>query len=342
MAADPRLEELAAWLGVTLGPGPHDLRPASVDASFRRYFRLEHAGRSVVVMDAPPPRETLVPFLKVARLLDEAGLKPPAILASDEDRGFALLEDLGMVHYLQCLQEGTDPDLLYRPAMAALVTMQAGIDGVRAGLPAYSSDLLATELGLFEEWFLIRHLGLTPTAGERAVLASTRTLLLDVTTSQRQVFVHRDYHSRNLMPAPDQPAVIDFQDAVVGPQAYDLVSLLKDCYVRWPRARVLGWLDHYLALAHAAGLSPAGGREDFVRDFDLTGLQRHLKVLGIFARLWHRDAKPGYLQDLPRVLDYAVETAQAEPTLQAFHAFLVGRVVPAFAAVSRAAPGASP
>lgn len=341
MAADPRPEELAAWLGTTLGPGPHGLRPASVDASFRRYFRVEHAGRSLVVMDAPPPRESLAPFLKVARLLREAGLRPPAILASDESRGFALLEDLGMAHYLQCLQEGADPDLLYRPAMAALVTMQAGIDGVRAGLPAYSDELLATELGLFEEWFLIRHLGLNPTAGERSLLASTRTLLLEVAAAQRQVFVHRDFHSRNLMPAAGQPAVIDFQDAVVGPQAYDLVSLLKDCYVRWPRERVLGWVDHYLALAGAEGLEPAQGRDAFLRQFDLTGLQRHLKVLGVFARLWHRDAKPGYLQDLPRVLDYVVETVQAEPALQAFHAFLLGRVVPAFAAATRVAPGAS-
>lgn len=295
----------------------------------------------MIAMDAPPPRETLGPFLRVAGLLRAAGLKPPAILASDESRGFALLEDLGTAHYLQRLQEGTDPDLLYRPALAVLVTMQASIDGVCAGLPPYSTGLLDTELGLFEEWFLVRHLGLSPTAAERSVLASTRTLLLGVATAQRQVFVHRDYHSRNLMPAPDQPAIIDFQDAVVGPQAYDLVSLLKDCYVRWPRERILGWLDHYLELAEAAGLAPAGGRDAFIRDFDLTGLQRHLKVLGIFARLWHRDGKPGYLQDLPRVLAYVLEASQAEPALQSFHAFLVARVAPAFAAATRAVPEAS-
>ncbi len=339
MATDPRLAELAAWLSATLGPGPHALRPASVDASFRRYFRLVHDGQSMVVMDAPPPRESLAPFLRVALLLCEAGLKPPIILASDLGRGFALLEDLGEAHYLQRLQEGTDPDLLYRPAIAALVRMQAGIDGGRAGLAPYSQALLATELGLFEEWFLTRHLGLELTQAEQSVLASTRALLLGVAANQRQVFVHRDYHSRNLMPTVEQPAIIDFQDAVVGPQAYDLVSLLKDCYVRWPRERVLGWVDHYLELARAEGLEPAAGREAFLRDFDLTGLQRHLKVLGIFARLWHRDGKPGYLQDLPRVLDYAVEAAAAEPSLQGCHAFLVQRVLPAFAAASRAAPG---
>ena len=276
------------------------------------------------------------------RLLRAAGLRPPAILASDEGRGFALLEDLGEAHYLQRLQAGTDPELLYRPALAALVRMQAGIDVGQAGLAPYSPTLLANELGLFEEWFLTRHLDLVATTTERAVLASTRELLLAIAAAQRQVFVHRDYHSRNLMPGSDQPGILDFQDAVAGPQAYDLVSLLKDCYLRWPRERVLGWVDHYLELARAEGLGPATGREAFIRDFDLTGLQRHLKVLGIFARLWHRDGKPGYLQDLPRVLDYAIEAAAAEPALRAFHAFLCDRVRPAFLAATPvfAGPGA--
>ena len=282
-------------------------------------------------MDAPPERESLDMWLRVARIMAAAGVRVPPVLAADVEQGFVLTGDLGRQHYLDALAAGADPEPLYAGAIAALVRLQAsGQDGA-AELPAYDREMLKREMELFPEWFLARHLGIDADAGERRVIADCFDWLATAALEQPVVLVHRDYHSRNLLTHADgDPGIVDFQDAVRGPVSYDLVSLLKDCYIVWPRKRVLAWLDSYLALAREAAVDTGSDRERFVTWFDRMGLQRHIKVLGIFARLWHRDGKPGYLKDLPRVLDYTLEMTAAEPALARFDGFLRRRVVPVF------------
>ena len=334
--ADPRLQSLERWIAGLPGPPVERIAPASADASFRRYFRIHRAGGTQIAMDAPPERESLDAWLRVARILAATGVHVPPVLAVDAEQGFVLIGDLGRQHYLEALAGGADPEPLYTDAIDALVRMQSGGAASAAGLPPYDRELLMRELALFPEWFVARHLGLSPDAAERRAMAAAFDWLCDQALAQPEVLVHRDFHSRNLLIRPEgNPGIVDFQDAVRGPVSYDLVSLLKDCYIVWPRKRLLAWLDLYRAQAADAGLDVGVDRNEFLQWFDRMGLQRHLKVLGIFARLWHRDGKAGYLGDLPRVLEYTLEASAAEPALAEFDAFLRKRIVPAFAAVAR-------
>ena len=339
--ADARLSNLQRWIAGLPGPPVERIAPASVDASFRRYFRVHRGGTTQIVMDAPPERERLDEWLRIERIMAAAGVRVPPVLAADVEQGFVLLGDLGRKHYLEALTAGADPEPLYQGALDALVRLQAAGTPGAGGLPAYDRGLLTREMELFPEWFLSRHLGIETDADERRLIAETFDWLAASALEQPVVLVHRDYHSRNLMIAADHdPGIVDFQDAVLGPVSYDLVSLLKDCYIVWPRQRVLGWVDRYRALAARAGVDVGGDRARFLLWFDRMRLQRHIKVLGIFARLWHRDGKPGYLADLPRVLDYTLEAAAGEPALARFDDFLRRRVVPAFASAARRAGNA--
>jgi aminoglycoside/choline kinase family phosphotransferase len=336
-APDARLALLADWLQRDLGLAVDDVRPASADASFRRYFRVHAGMRTLIVMDAPPGREDLGPFIAVARTLGLIGVQVPVVLAEDRARGLLLLSDLGSTHYLAALAAGADAERLYADATETLVRIQAGGADASLRLPPYDAAFLAREIRLFPEWFLERHLGIAVDAAVEALVADVSARLVAAAVEQPQVFVHRDYHSRNLMVTPERnPGVLDFQDAMRGPIAYDLVSLLKDCYVVWPRERVLDWLRGYRRRARAAGLAVGAHEAEFLRWFDLVGLQRHLKVLGIFARLWYRDGKPGYLADLPAVLAYVRGTAAAYPEFDGLARFLDEVVAPRFAAVEHA------
>ncbi len=313
-AADARLRALDAWLRALApdhGLALDSLRPASNDASFRRYFRIDASGprRSVIVMDAPPPQEDCRPFVHAARVFAEAGVAVPAVLEADLAQGFLLLEDFGNETYLDRV-DGADAEPLYREALAALATLQqASRPGV---FPAYDRALLLRELQLYPDWYLARHKGVALDDADRAVLATAFETLLANNLAQPAVFVHRDYHSRNLMVLAGRtgPGILDFQDAVHGPITYDLVSLLRDAYVRWPEDRQLDWAVRYWEQARKRGLPVAADFGEFYRDLEWMGLQRHLKVLGIFARLFHRDGKDRYLADMPLVLEYVLRTAR--------------------------------
>lgn len=298
-----RIDEIKKWLTAKLAGRHFSLTPASSDASFRRYFRVTLAdGATCIVMDAPPSHEDVRPWLHVQQLFAAAGAHVPEVLAQDAERGLLLLEDLGSTTYLAALAAGADADLLYRAALKTLIDIQRAS---RPGLlPTYDRTLLQRELDLFPAWYVERHLGVTLTQEERATLATVCEKLLAVNLAEPQVFVHRDYHSRNLMAGGARPGVIDFQDAVFGPITYDLVSLFKDAYIDWPEEQTLAWLARYWEKAKKAGLPVAADFGTFFRDYEWMGVQRHLKVLGIFARLKHRDGKDGYLKDMPRVAKY--------------------------------------
>lgn len=326
---DTRLTLVQDWLKNGLGIRPERVEPASSDASFRRYFRAFRNGQTFVVMDAPPDKEDVRPYLKVTGLLESLGVHVPHVHDADINQGLILLEDLGQTPYLQQLQTGDDPDRLYGDAMFALAEIQTRGREAARELPAYDREVLARELALMPEWFLKRHLDLTPTDEESRVIADAFEFLIAEALMQPAVFVHRDYHSRNLMVTGERnPGVIDFQDALRGPIGYDLVSLLKDCYIGWPRERVEHWVSGYRNLLRSHG--GPGGRDEreFLRWFDLIGLQRHIKVLGIFARLWYRDGKSGYLKDLPLTLEYVRDTAGRYSELAPFADFIEKRVVP--------------
>lgn len=286
--------------------------PASADASFRRYFRVGLPdGSTRIVMDAPPEHEDCRPFLKVAALFRDAGVHVPVVYAEDLAQGFLLLSDLGPTTYLNVLDAATAPKL-YRDANTALVDIQrASRPGV---LPEYDHALLSRELDLFPNWYVARHLGVMLDAGQQATLRSVFEKILANTLAQPQVFVHRDYHSRNLMVSgegyPENPGIIDFQDAVYGPITYDLVSLYRDAYIHWEEAQELDFVIRYWEMARQAGLPVPADFHDFYRDYEWMGAQRQLKVLGIFARLCHRDGKDGYLKDMPRVLAYLRQTCE--------------------------------
>ena len=335
-----RDELLREWLDEETGVRGGRLEPLAGDASFRRYLRLRTDRESFVVMDAPPDREDSRPFIHVAELLQRAGLNVPEIHVADLDRGFLLLGDLGSDLYLDRLDEGSAPSL-YRDALEALVRMQSRVpvDAV----PPYDGARLGAELELFPEWFLGAHLGQPPTTVERRVLDDAFAVLVDAALSQPQVFVHRDYHSRNLMVHERNPGILDFQDAVCGPLTYDPVSLFRDAYVWWPPARVHGWLEDYVSLAVDAGLVPEAHRIDAVRarvrrDFDLMGVQRHIKVVGIFARLWHRDGKAAYLGDIPLVLRYLLEIVAGYPELDSLRRLFDARGLAHYAGAVACAP----
>ena len=312
--ADARLERLTAWLdGLAsrhaLRTGT--LRPASNDASFRRYFRLDTDDSrepTLIAMDAPPPMEDCAPFVHAAQVMREAGLSVPRVLESDLGEGFLLLSDLGTRLYSDALDDAR-ADALYRDASDALVRLQlASRDGV---FPPYDRAVLLCELNLYPEWYVARHKGVELSDAERATLARAFDTLIANNLAQPRVTVHRDWHSRNLMvlEGDANPGVLDFQDALHGPITYDLVSMLRDAYVEWPEERALDWAIRHWERARGAGLPVAADFGDFYRDFEWMGLQRHLKVLGIFARLWHRDGKDRYLADMPRVLGHVIRVA---------------------------------
>jgi aminoglycoside/choline kinase family phosphotransferase len=337
-ASDSRLAMLTRWVLDDLGFTGSRIEPASADASFRRYFRVTRDSETYIVMDAPPDKENVGPFVTVARLLAGIGLNVPIVLARYEAAGFLLLTDLGSRAYLDVLRERRMPqvDRLYDDALAALVTMQSAQGHAAAGLrelPRYDRALLLREMELMPEWFLRKHLGWTLTPSESALLERLFDALAGAALAQPAAFVHRDYHSRNLLLADaNNPGILDFQDAVIGPVTYDAVSLLKDCYIAWPTQRVHDWLGRYRERLLAAGVAAGRDLAQFVRWFDLMGLQRHIKVLGIFARLFHRDGKAGYLHDLPLVFDYARKAAELYPETAPFARFLADRIAPAFAA----------
>jgi aminoglycoside/choline kinase family phosphotransferase len=338
---DARLGDLKRWLAEDLGFVGCAIEPASADASFRRYFRLTRAADSYIVMDAPPARENLGPFLKVAADLAGIGLSVPRVLARNVAEGFLLLTDLGSTQYLGELTAGRDVDRLYADALAALLRMQAAGAAAGGGLPVYDRALLVKEMELMPEWFLERHLGIEVHDRERAMLERLYAALAQSALAQPARFVHRDYHSRNLMVLTEgNPGILDFQDAVVGPLTYDLVSLLKDCYVAWPDGRVRAWALEFFAALRRSGFHLGAGEAQFLREFDLMGLQRHIKVLGIFCRLHYRDGKPQYLHDLPRVLQYTQAAAAAYPETREWADFIAERVHPRFE-IAQARAGAA-
>ena len=311
-----RQSELKCWVESRLSLSPLELEPASADASFRRYFRVRSAGQSVIVMDAPPAHEDCRPFVQIAGLMAEAGLNVPRVIAEDFARGFLLLSDLGTAGYLQALNADS-ADALFRDAIDALLRWQlASKPGV---LPPYDRALLTRELMLFPDWYVGRHRAKTLDAAQSAALDSVFELILENNLAQPAVYVHRDFMPRNLMVATPNPGVLDFQDAVFGPVTYDVASLFKDAFISWDEERVLDWTVRYWEKARRAGLPVAADFGEFYRDFEWMGLQRHLKVLGIFARLNYRDGKSSYLEDTPRFIGYvravAVRYAALRPLL---------------------------
>jgi len=325
-----RLEALKHWLETELSFREYTLKPASADASFRRYFRVAHGADSYLVMDAPPDKEDSRPFITVSRLFSDVGLHVPEVIDADLGQGYLLLTDLGSRPYLDALDENS-VERLYGDALGALAGIQA-CSPAAGVLPDYDRGLLLREMELFREWLLGRHLRLSLSVAASTQLDAAFELLADSALSQPRVCVHRDYHSRNLMVTQrNNPGILDFQDAVTGPVTYDLVSLLRDCYIQWPRERVEGWALGYQELALQSGIlrEEHESPEQFLRWFDLMGIQRHLKAAGIFARLNHRDGKPGYLQDIPRTLGYVTEVAASYPELAGFGDFVESQVLAA-------------
>ncbi|OWJ98170.1 aminoglycoside phosphotransferase [Pseudomonas sp. A46] len=319
---DLRLAQLSQWLDQQLpslftahgwGPVPEArLIPASSDASFRRYFRWEAEDRTLILMDAPPPREDCRPFVKVAGMLAEAGVHVPRILAADVEQGFLILYDLGRQTYLDVI-DASNADALFEDAIQALLTFQKR--SLDAPMPHYDDALLRRELQLFPEWYLQHHLGLELEGERLAAWERISRLLIDSALAQSKVLVHRDYMPRNLMLSTPNPGVLDFQDAVYGPVTYDITCLFKDAFLSWPEERVAGWLQRYWTLAREAGIPVQADFAEFRRASDLMGVQRHLKVIGIFARICHRDGKPKYLGDVPRFFAYIKAVIERRPEL---------------------------
>ncbi len=322
MSGDARFQALGNWLAPVLaevfaargwGAVPQvELRPASSDASFRRYFRWEAAGRSLILMDAPPPQEDCRPFVRVAGMLAGGGVHVPQILAADLQQGFLLLDDLGRQTWLHVLDEG-NADALFAQALETLIAIQkvpaAGM------LPEYDDALLRRELQLFPDWYLQRHLGVELDAGQQQLWQQVCDLLVSSALAQPRVLVHRDFMPRNLMDSQPNPGVLDFQDAVYGPVSYDVTCLFKDAFLSWPQEKVDQWLGEYWKRARAAGIELPDTLDGFLRASDLMGAQRHLKVIGIFARICHRDGKPAYLADVPRFFIYLQQVIARRPEL---------------------------
>lgn len=326
---DQRAHQALEWAARHLDwPGP-GFAPASSDASFRRYFRITHGAESRIVMDAPPDAEALGPFVDVARRLAAAGLNVPEVLAEDRTRGFLLLTDLGERPWHRVLDEDNAAEM-FADALGALTTMQARADA--SGLPEYDAALLLRELALFPDWFLARHWQVEPTDSELDDWEMICMTLIRWALDQPRVFVHRDFMPRNLMVSDPNPGILDFQDAVLGPISYDPVCLFRDAFVSWPPERVDGWLEDYRRRALEAGLPVPEDPQLWRRTCDLMGAQRHLKVLGIFARIRYRDGKPHYLRDAPRFFAYLEAAIERNPELG-----LLDRLLGAWR--SRAAPG---
>ena len=319
---DERLQLLRSWLDDVLDAPIGDMRTASSDASFRRYFRVHVGGRSYVAMDAPPSQYDARNYMRISARFRHIGLNVPQVLRSDPEQGFLLLTDLGDTLYLASLTDAT-VERLYGDAMAALRLLQ-GAGGTDEGfLPDYDEDLLLAEMSLFREWYLQRHLGLSLTRRQNAILQDAFARLAERALAQPRVWVHRDYHSRNLLVTDEHnPGIVDFQDAVCGPVTYDLVSLLRDCYISWPRARVERWVADYHAVALPEGIPVGETASRFLGWFDWMGVQRQLKAVGIFARLLHRDGKPGYVADIPRTLGYTLDASARYQELQPLNGLL--------------------
>jgi N-acetylmuramate 1-kinase len=314
---DERLNKINLWLEKILLSTDFLIEPASSDASFRRYFRVTVKSETLILMDAPPGQEDMQPFISIASFMYGHGIHVPKISDYDMDAGFLLLSDFGYRSYLDVFNEQST-DQLYKAAIDSLISMQL-LPADEISLPVYNRNLLDQEMSLFPEWFLNKHLSIDPPS----FLDETFKLLTDNALEQFQVFVHRDYHSRNLMDTTkNSPGIIDFQDAVIGPVSYDLVSLLRDCYIEWPDDRVAGWIHYYFTKAQQKGLLIDISIDQFSRWFDLMGLQRHLKVLGIFARLNYRDNKPNYMNDLPLTLHYVQKISAKYPELRELNHFL--------------------
>ena len=336
---DVRLLHLKVWLDEQLailfaaqgwGAVPQaTLTAASSDASFRRYFRWEGDGRSFVVMDAPPPQENCKPFVDIAFLLAKSGINVPKIYAEDLERGFLLLNDLGNQTYLDVIND-ENADRLFDDALQALLAFQQL--PMVAPLPSYDVPLLRRELELFPEWYVKRELGIEFDSHQQTLWQRASDLLIDSALAQPKVLVHRDYMPRNLMISEPNPGVLDFQDAVYGPVTYDVTCLFKDAFLSWPEARVLGWLERYWQQAGELGIAVQADFQEFLRASDLMGVQRHLKVIGIFARICHRDGKPRYLTDVPRFFAYIEAVLARRPELAELAELL---------ASLRPAPGAS-
>ncbi|MFM9887999.1 MAG: aminoglycoside phosphotransferase family protein [Burkholderiales bacterium] len=307
LPASIRFTQVQRWVEKQLPATAYQLAPASADASFRRYFRVtlgDGSGKTFIVMDAPPEHEDCRPFIHVAALFAQAGVHVPVVIAQDLEQGFLLLSDLGSTTYLSALDgaSAASANALYRDAIDALVRIQAT---TRPGaLPAYDRTLLERELRLFPDWYLSKQHAYALTPEQQAVLDQSFEKILANALAQPAVFVHRDYHSRNLMVCDDNPGILDFQDAVAGPITYDLVSLLRDAYIEWDEEHQLDWCIRYWEKARNARLPVADDFAVFYRDFEWMGVQRQLKVLGIFARLSHRDGKAQYLNDQPLVMRY--------------------------------------
>lgn len=323
-----RIRALEDWLKNHLNVPHSPLIAMTNDASFRRYFRVHLHGISHIAMDAPPDKENCTPFIDISQRLRASGLNAPQIVAHNLEQGFLLLSDLGSQLYLPALTE-EQVETLYQDALEALILMQTRTSSDH--LPLYDERLLHNEMALFTDWLLDQHLQSPLSPEELAQIRACFELLSDSARSQPQVFVHRDYHSRNLMVVPGHnPGILDFQDAVKGPITYDLVSLLRDCYIAWPAERVTRWAKDYFQKARHAHLLPQEVDEaQFLQWFDWMGIQRHLKASGIFARLYRRDGKSGYLKDIPRTLNYIVQVSQAYPQLTNLYELVHKRVLPA-------------
>ena len=310
-----------AWTRQVLADPTVELESASADASFRSYWRTQHDGRSWIVMDSPPAQEDPAPWVEIGSRLSAAGLHVPEVRTQDLEQGFLLIEDLGSQLYLPALADDT-VDTLYADAMGALLLMQRAASV--SGLQSYDREFLERELAIMTEWFLCKHLGCNLSAAQCSVLEGAFNTLIESALEQPRCFVHRDFHSRNLLITDrNNPGIIDFQGALHGPITYDLASLLRDCYIVWPPARVDAWAEGYRQRLLSAGLIPADcDNARFGRWFDLIGLQRHVKVLGIFCRLCYRDGKSRYLDDLPRVYNYVIDVADRYPELADFVALM--------------------
>lgn len=310
---DHRQHEVYEWVSTRLdGQAIAAFDPVTSDAGMRRYYRVRTESATMVAMDAPPATEDVRPFLDVAGRLQAAGVHVPQILAADSDHGLVLLEDLGTTAYLDALNE-QDADALYGNAMEALITIQRRAD--TTGLPAYDPALLLSELALFPDWYLKHHWQVEPTDKELDAWDMLCMTLIRWAMDQPRVFVHRDYMPRNLIVSEPEPGIIDFQDAVVGPLSYDPVCLFRDAFISWPSERVDGWLESYRQRSAAAGLPVPASAELWRRTCDLMGVQRHLKVMGIFARLRYRDRKPKYVEDAPRFHAYLSRAIARNPEL---------------------------
>ncbi len=320
-----RIKKLKQWLTDQVGLSYFSLEPASGDASFRRYFRISLNDKSFIAMDAPPEKEDCHPFVVIAQQLSAAGLNVPSVHYQDLKQGFLLLDDLGSTLYLDILNTD-NAGQLYGDAMCALVQLQSNVPA--AALPRYDRALLMQEMELFQEWLLQKHLRLSLTDHDQMQLTQVFERLARNALEQPQVAVHRDYHSRNLMQAEPNPGILDFQDAVNGPVTYDLVSLLRDCYIQWPTDQVERWAMRYFKQAVKHGVLLNEHEAQFLQWFDLMGVQRHLKAAGIFARLNQRDGKPGYLKDIPRTLSYIEAVASRYPYLKYLAQLISVRVLP--------------